>query len=544
MDRDFYYAEMACFKRMKFWKRANNCKTGVIRSILKCLLPCIRQRARSPSPEGSRTSEKETSRGRKRTRDLRLKDLKIIRRLGAGSFGQVFLAKKKSTRGHSSSKEVFALKIVPKQLVYEVEKEVLVRAVGHPFLVQLHAYFQARASVCYVMEYCEGGTLRSLMSRLQLFHEDLVRFYAAEIILAVKFLHECGIVHRDIKPENILLDRGGHCKLADFGLSEVGMFQGKLTEGVCGTVWYRAPEIQRGRLYGPEVDWWSVGCIMFDMMVGDCPAEEDLLYPEEYPLCLKKDAISILNMLLVLDPRRRLGAHGDTRSIQGDTRSIQRHPFFKAVNWKAVFEKRVTPPVNPLTLEFLAVDAEAPGDACDLARTPSIENTHCEAIVEKPPLQPLTLDFRTVEPEAPGEADDLGRNLSIKNTHCEAIVEQPPLQPLTVDPEARGEADDLGRNLSIKNTHCETTLEQPPFQPLIVDPEARGEADKSRSDISFQTANEGAVLEGSADEPQTVKCPTTDPRASGKMKKLVTAAAAAAVVVFSFVLLVNVLYNF
>ena len=505
---------MACFKRMKFWKRANNCKTGVIRSILKCLLPCIRQRARSPSPEGSRTSEKETSRGRKRTRDLRLKDLKIIRRLGAGSFGQVVLAKKKSTRGHSSSKEVFALKIVPKQLVYEVEKEVLVRAVGHPFLVQLHAYFQTRASVCYVMEYCEGGTLRSLMSRLQLFHEDLVRFYAAEIILAVKFLHECGIVHRDIKPANILLDRGGHCKLADFGLSEVGMFQGKLTEGVCGTVWYRAPEIQRGRLYGPEVDWWSVGCIMFDMMVGDCPAEEDLLYPEEYPLCLKKDAISILNMLLEPDPRRRLGAHGDTRSIQ-------RHPFFKTVNWKAVFEKRVTPPVNPLTLEFLAVDAEAPGDACDLARTPSIENMHCEAIVEQPPLQPLPLDYLTDDEETLNDACDLGRNPSNEHIHCEAIVEQPPLQQLPLDyltdnEETLNDACDIGRNPSNEHTHCETIVEQPPLQLLTLD-----------------------CLTVDTEAP--VKRPTVDSRASGKMKKLVTVAAA---VVFSFVLLGNVLYNF
>jgi len=122
---------------------------------------------------------------------------------------------------------VFALKIVPKELVYEVEKEVLIRAVGHPFLVQLHAYFQTRASVCYVMEYCEGGTLDSLMSRLQRFHEDVIRFYAAEINLAVKFLNKCGTVHRDIKPENILLDRDGHCKLAVFGLSEVGMFKGK-----------------------------------------------------------------------------------------------------------------------------------------------------------------------------------------------------------------------------------------------------------------------------------------------------------------------------
>ena len=262
---------------------------------------------------------------------------------------------------------MFALKIVPKELVYEVEKEVLVRAVGHPFLVQLHAYFETRASVCYVMEYCEGGsTLDSQMSRLQRFHEDFVRFYAAEIKLAVKFLHKCGTVHRDIKPENILLDRDGHCKLADFGLSEVGMFKRKRREGVCGTSEYTAPEIHQGHQYGTEVDWWSVGCIMFEMMVGNCP-EEDLLYPE-YPLFLKKDVVSILNMLLEPNPRRHLGARGATRSIL-------RHPFFKTVNWEAVLEKRVAPPLQPLNLNSLTVEAEAPGDACDLGRNPSNEHT-------------------------------------------------------------------------------------------------------------------------------------------------------------------------
>jgi serine/threonine protein kinase len=112
--------------------------------------------------------------------------------------------------------------------VSEVEKEVLFRAVGHPFLVQMVSYFQTNEDFCYVMEYYEGGTLLSMITRLQKFHEDLARFYAAEIILAVNFQHECGIVHRDIKPNNILLDRDGHCRLADFGLAEIGCLKGSV----------------------------------------------------------------------------------------------------------------------------------------------------------------------------------------------------------------------------------------------------------------------------------------------------------------------------
>jgi serine/threonine protein kinase len=508
---------MACFKKLKCWKRAGNSKTGVIRSFLKCLLPCIRQKSRSPSPENSRNIEenknlgnsedtthgrseveksphsgqfddisfeeteqghgrenkilencKETTHGRtcaqyealiqaerqqelidirqlirevensshsaqfhgisfeeterdhgREEKGLCLEDFNILFHLGKGSFGQVVMAKKKSKGGHSSSEEAFALKLVPNKLECKVEKEILVRAVGHPFLVQLRAYFRTRESFCYVMEYCEGGSLHSLICRLKRFHVNLARFYAAEIILAVNFLHRCGIVHRDIKPGNILLDSDGHCKLADFGLSEVGIFKGMGTEGVFGTKGYRAPEIQRGCLYGPEVDWWSVGCVMFAMMVGKCRPEDH--HPERYPLRLTKDAVSIINMFMETDPRRRLGARGDTRSIL-------MHPFFKTVNWEAMLQKRVTPPVNPVTLEFLTEDLKAPGDN-----------------------------------------------------------------------------------------------------------------EESGSDISFETANEEPVLEGPPHKPQPVKCPTMDQGASGKMKKLAMVAAAVVSVIVSFVVLGNIL---
>jgi len=436
--------EMGCFKGLKFWKRAGNSKTGFVRSVLKCLLPCITRRSRSLSPEYSssikenKTMEncKETAHGRtgaqyealvqaerqqelidirrmtrkeetsddicleesqrghrREERGLCFEDFKIIRRLGQGGFGNVVLARKEG--GLSSSDEVFAIKLVPNKMVCEVEKEVLFRAVGHPFLVQLHAYFRTKESFCYVMEYCEGGTLQSLMSRLNRFHEDLTRLYSAEIILAVNFLHKCGIIHRDIKPGNILLDRDGHCKLADFGLAKVGVFKGMRAGGVCGTVRYRAPEIRRGSLYGPEVDWWSVGNVLFDMMVGDCPAE-DLLHPEQHPLCLTKDAVSLLNMFLEKDPSLRLGARGDTRSIL-------MHPFFKSVNWEAVLQKRVKPPVKPVILEFSTVDPAAPGNTDESESDISFKTANEGPVMEGPADTPEPVRCLTVDPGASGK---------------------------------------------------------------------------------------------------------------------------------------------
>jgi serine/threonine protein kinase len=326
---------------------------------------------------------------RRQERGLCLQDFKTIKFLGEGSFGRVLLAKKKTTCGHCSSEDVFAIKRVQNKFVSEVEKEVLLRAVGHPFLVQLISYFQEKDSFCYVMEYCEGGTLLSMILRLQRFHEDLVRFYAAEIILAVNFLHKCGIVHRDIKSDNILLDKDGHCRLADFGLAEIGMFKGMATQGVRGNARYRAPEMIRGRMYGPEVDWYSVGIVMADMIVGTFPAECHH-HPEQPPLFLTKDAISIINMFQRKDPTVRLGAGGDTRRILMD-------PFFKSVDWEAVLQKRVKPPVKLVNSEFVIVDLQVHGDTDGSGSELSFKTASEGPVLEGPVLEGPVLEGQVLE---------------------------------------------------------------------------------------------------------------------------------------------------
>jgi serine/threonine protein kinase len=430
---------------------------GIIRRFVKCLLPCITRRSRSPSPETSRNSkenktfencnettnrrtgtqyeapikaerqleiidiqrmirQEEKSRNnpqflriclegskqghRREERGLCLEDFKIIKKLGEGSFGQVLLAKNKSTCELCCSEDMFAIKSVLNEHVSEVEKEVFLRAVGHPFLLQLFSYFQDKESFCYVMGYYEGGTLYSKMSRLQRFDVELARFYATEIILAVKFLHKCGIIHRDIKPHNILLERDGHCRLADFGLSAIGIFKEMRTRGRCGTPRYMAPEVLSGRSYGPEVDWWSVGCVMLDMMAGNCP-DEWLLHPEEPPLCMTKDAVVVINNFLEQDPTGRLGAKD---------KPIMTHPFFKSVNWEAVLHKRVKPPV---TSEFVIVDVEAPRDTKESQTDLSFKTANEGPMPEGPSDKLHTAKSETVDRRAGGKLKKLATAVTV-----------------------------------------------------------------------------------------------------------------------------------
>jgi len=438
---------MGFFKKLKFWKRVGNSKMGVVRGILKCFVPCIRRRSRSPSPESSISTQenypvencKETTHrwigdqyealiqaerqeqikniqkitcnqkafwklsvtkasphsadfdGITFERGGRREDFKLFGLLGKGGFGSVMQAKKKSTGDHSWSEEVVALKKVDNKKVFKVEKEVLFRAVGHPFLVQLLTYFQTEKSLWYVMEYMEGGTLRSLLSRHKQFSEDETRFYAAEIILAVNFLHQCGIVHRDIKPENILLDKDGHSKLADFGVCKAGVFESSVISGMCGTRLYMAPEMRYNNQYGPEVDWWSVGCVIYEMLTGECLSSYDSVHRTSLPKYLMPSAVRIVKNFLDPIPRYRLGARGDTLSIL-------RHTFFKKVNWQAVLEKRV----KPLTLDSLYINPDTPGDGDHRRRNPSIKNNNHEAILEAPINQeaPIVLEA-TLNREAP-----------------------------------------------------------------------------------------------------------------------------------------------
>ncbi|XP_031761491.1 serine/threonine-protein kinase N1-like [Xenopus tropicalis] len=172
-------------------------------------------------------------------------------------------------------------------------------------------------------------------------------FYSACTVLGLKFLHEHNIVHRDLKPQNILLDRYGYAKIADFGLCKEGIGYMDTITGKCGTLNYMAPEIFTDDSYTRAVDWWSLGIIIYKMLVGKAPfraklKEEmiDLIVKEdvEFPEGLDEDAKLLIRNLLCKEPQNRLGS-----SQQGAT-DVMRSPFFKGIDWVALSKMQLEAP--------------------------------------------------------------------------------------------------------------------------------------------------------------------------------------------------------
>ncbi|KFO22946.1 Protein kinase C eta type [Fukomys damarensis] len=208
-----------------------------------------------------------------------------------------------------------------------------------------------RDRLFFVMEFVNGGDLMFHIQKSRRFDEPRARFYAAEIISALMFLHEKGIIYRDLKLDNVLLDHEGHCKLADFGMCKEGICNGVTTATFCGTPDYIAPEILQEMLYGPAVDWWAMGVLLYEMLCGHAPFEaenEDDLFEAilndevVYPTWLHEDATGILKSFMTKNPTMRLGS-----LTQGGEHAILRHPFFKGIDWAQLNNRQLEPPFRP-----------------------------------------------------------------------------------------------------------------------------------------------------------------------------------------------------
>nr|UCK81518.1 RAC serine/threonine-protein kinase [Arenicola marina] len=280
-----------------------------------------------------------------------LQDFEFLKVLGKGTFGKVILCREKS------NSQLYAIKILKKKVIIAkdevahtlTENRVLQRA-KHPFLTHLKYSFQTTDCLCFVMEYVNGGELFYHLSRLRVFPEERARFYGAEIISALGYLHEHSIVYRDLKLENLLLDKDGHIKIADFGLCKEDMSLGQTTKTFCGTPEYLAPEVLEDNDYGRGVDWWGTGVVMYEMMCGRLPfynKDPEILFElilvenVRFPKTLSESARSMLAGLLNKDPKRRLGGG------EKDVKEIMEHPFFVSINWADLVEKKVTPPWKP-----------------------------------------------------------------------------------------------------------------------------------------------------------------------------------------------------
>lgn len=314
------------------------------------------------------TSNNNIPTGRRRRHRLTLDDLEIKETLGTGKFGRVHLARNKLDDQYYAVKTLVKHDVVQNRQTRHINNErAILRSVNHPFLVNLLDAFQDDTHLFFVMEYVPGGELFRILRKQKRFSEEATKFYAAEVILALEYLHQRDIAYRDLKPENILLDAEGHIKLVDFGFAKQVP---DVTWTVCGTpdyigkwlidvisfkmfVWLvnpTAPEIIRSKGYSKAVDWWGLGVLIYEMLVGRPP------FIDKNPVDLYEkildcrvpwsDDVSpvakdLLENLLTSDISRRYG------NLKDGSRDIKDHPFFEGLDFNAILERKVEPPFKP-----------------------------------------------------------------------------------------------------------------------------------------------------------------------------------------------------
>ncbi|XP_041736048.2 ribosomal protein S6 kinase alpha-3 isoform X1 [Coregonus clupeaformis] len=275
--------------------------------------------------------------------------------LGQGSFGKVFLVKK--TTG-PDAEQLYAMKVLKKATLKvrdrvrtKMERDILVE-VNHPFIVKLHYAFQTEGKLYLILDFLRGGDLFTRLSKEVMFTEEDVKFYLAELALALDHLHSLGIIYRDLKPENILLDEEGHIKLTDFGLSKESIDHEDKAYSFCGTVEYMAPEVVNRRGHTTSADWWSYGVLMFEMLTGTLPFHGKdrkdtmtmiLKAKLGMPQFLSSEAQSLLRNLFKRNPTNRLGAGPD------GVEEIKRHQFYCNIDWNKLFLRELCPPFKPAT---------------------------------------------------------------------------------------------------------------------------------------------------------------------------------------------------
>uniref|UniRef100_A0A4W3JWC9 non-specific serine/threonine protein kinase n=1 Tax=Callorhinchus milii TaxID=7868 RepID=A0A4W3JWC9_CALMI len=304
----------------------------------------------SPNPDITGEDEMDTSLSQPKRR-VTMNDFDYLKLLGKGTFGKVILVKEKATGKY------YAMKILKKEIIiakdevaHTLTESRVLKNTRHPFLTSLKYSFQTKDRLCFVMEYVNGGELFFHLSRERVFSEDRTRFYGAEIVSALDYLHSEKIVYRDLKLENLMLDKDGHIKITDFGLCKEGITDAATMKTFCGTPEYLAPEVLEDNDYGRAVDWWGLGVVMYEMMCGRLPFynqdheklfELILMEDIKFPRTLSSDAKSLLSGLLIKDPNKRLGGGPE------DAKDIMQHSFFTGINWQDVYDKKLLPPFKP-----------------------------------------------------------------------------------------------------------------------------------------------------------------------------------------------------
>ncbi|KAL9077519.1 MAG: hypothetical protein Q9161_000365 [Pseudevernia consocians] len=293
------------------------------------------------------------------SKQLRVGDFELIKTIGTGTFARVWLSRLAGVP--KEGQKVFALKILRKVDIIRLkqvehiknERNTLSAVAGHPFITTMITSFSDRDCLYMLLDYCPGGEVFTYLRRARRFDEDTSRFYGAEIVLILEFLHDMkGIAYRDLKPENILLDSEGHLKLVDFGFAKE--ISNRETYTLCGTPEYLAPEVIRNSGHGTAVDWWAFGILIYEFLVGQPPFwnQNPMKIYElivegkvKYPQWMSSDARDLIGSLCTVNPSQRLG-NISSGNVNG-TALVKTHPFFKTIDWEALYHRKLKGPIIP-----------------------------------------------------------------------------------------------------------------------------------------------------------------------------------------------------
>ncbi|KIJ37715.1 hypothetical protein M422DRAFT_33611 [Sphaerobolus stellatus SS14] len=286
--------------------------------------------------------------------NISLTDFDVVETLGTGTFGRVLLVSLRKSATELEPISFFAMKVLRKSEVIRLrqaehvnsERYILSR-IRHPFIVDLYATFQDSLNIYMLESYVPGGELFTHLRRAGRFTPDVTRFYLATIILALKFLHTYNVIYRDLKPENLLLDNRGYLRLTDFGFAKK---VDDRTWTLCGTPEYLAPEIIRNEGHGKAADWWAVGILCYEMLVGYPPFFDDHAYGIyekilrgriRWPPDIDPLSRELVRGFLHPDRSKRLG------NLIGGSEDVLSHPWFRGVDWAAVERREIRAPLIP-----------------------------------------------------------------------------------------------------------------------------------------------------------------------------------------------------
>ena len=282
---------------------------------------------------------------------LSYQDFEPLKLIGTGSFGKVLLVK------YNSNNNLYAMKVLNKSQIKlkkqeentKNERDLMVK-LNNPFILSIKFAFQDESKLYIVSEFLQGGDLFYHLHHSTInLTEEVAKFYIIELILGLEFLHQNNVIFRDLKPENILLDSEGHIRISDFGLSKILENSRDKAYTLCGTLKYLAPEILKNKGYEKSIDWWSLGCIFYEMLMGHLPFKinGNVIDPEVFEEKIKFNdnmnplLVDLISQLLAVNPKKRIG-YGDS-----DAKKIKEHQYFIDVDWNKYLNKEIEPPFVP-----------------------------------------------------------------------------------------------------------------------------------------------------------------------------------------------------